>query len=173
MLGKQLRYFYRDTNKWSLFTVIILLLITVPIATIFFKLLYGPGESWSHIVDNILLDYTLNSIWLILGSCILTFVFGVSSAWIVSRYHLPFIKTMEWFLILPLAIPSYITAYAYAGFFNYGGLFEMFQKLFHLPVTKFNITNIYGLVFVLGISLFPYVYAVSYTHLTLPTIYSV
>ena len=72
----------RDFNKWSICTLLIIFFISVPIFVIFFKLFSGAGESWNHIVKNLLVDYSLNSLYLIIGCSILTFLFGVSSAWI-------------------------------------------------------------------------------------------
>ena len=89
---------------------------------------------------------------------LLTSVFGVSSAWIVSRYYLFKSSFLEWMLILPLAIPSYITAYAYAGFFDYGGWLSRLTANEGINSFKVDVMNIYGLIFVLSISLFPYVY---------------
>ncbi len=125
------------------------------------KLFYGPGESWPHLVQNLLFNYTINSIWLIFGSTVFTFVLGVSSAWIISRYKIPFRSLLEWLLILPLAIPSYITAYAYAGVFDYGGPFSLLLENMGIELFKIDVMGIYGLVFVLGASLFPYVYVAS------------
>ena len=130
-------------------------LLAIPIITIAFKLFLGPGESWNHLVENVLLEYSFHTVILIIGCIILTTVLGVSSAWIVSRYEIPTSKYLEWMLILPLAIPSYITAYAYAGIFDYGGLLS---QVFGLTDFKVDIMNIYGLIFVLSVSLFPYVY---------------
>ena len=56
---------------------------------------------------------------------------------------------------MPLAIPSYITAYAYAGFFDYVGFFEKITGF------RVDIMNIYGLIFILSISLYPYVFVAS------------
>jgi iron(III) transport system permease protein len=61
-------------------------------------------------------------------------------------------------LILPLAIPSYITAYAYAGLFDYGGFVQQLTTFLGVSNFKVELMNIYGLIFVLSISLFPYVY---------------
>lgn len=130
------------------------MLIATPILTIFFRIFEGSGEMWNHITQNLLPTYLKNSIWLVLGCGILTFIFGVSSAWIVSRYCVPFRKQFQWLLILPLAIPSYITAYAYAGIFDYGGIIER-------HFIKLNVMNTGGLIFVLSISLYPYVYLAS------------
>lgn len=152
---KYIQNIQRDTNKWSIFLLTIVLFIAIPIVTIFINLFYGPGETWSHLVTTLLPNYIQNSVWLIIGTSILTLAFGISSAWIVSRYHIPFQKQLEWLLILPLAIPSYITAYAYAGVFDYGGVIE---KLFHL---KIDVMNHFGLIFVLSVSLYPYVYVAS------------
>ena len=61
-------------------------------------------------------------------------------------------------LILPLAIPSYITAYAYAGVFDYGGSLKNILSTFNISYKKIDIMNIYGLIFILSLSLFPYIY---------------
>jgi iron(III) transport system permease protein len=151
----RLKKILRDTNKWSIFLLIICLFVAVPIAIIFFNLIKGPGETWSHLVDYLLLTYVQNSLLLILGAASLALLFGVTSSWVVSRYHFPFRKQLEWLLILPLAIPSYITAYAYAGFFDYGGVFQKATDL------KVDIMNMYGLIFIMGVSLYPYVYVAS------------
>jgi len=151
-LKKILSNIKRDTNKWSILLLTIVLFIGIPIITIFINLIYGPGETWGHLVKNLLSDYLINSIFLIIGTSFFTLLFGVLSAWIVVRYHIPFRKQLQWLLILPLAIPSYITAYSYAGIFDYGGFFE---KIFNL---KIDIMNHFGLILVLSFSLYPYVY---------------
>ncbi len=154
-MKNRLKNLQRDTNKWSIFLLAIILFVSIPIVTIFINLVYGPGETWSHLLENVLPNYIQNSFILVIGTSILTLLFGISSAWIVSRYHIPLRKQLEWLLILPLAIPSYITAYAYAGVFDYAGVVE---KVFSL---KIDIMNHSGLIFVLSVSLYPYVYVAS------------
>ncbi|MFZ3564936.1 ABC transporter permease [Tenacibaculum finnmarkense] len=145
----------RDASKWSIFLLIIVLFVAIPILTVFINLFYGPGETWGHFLEHLLPNYLKNSLILIIGTSILTLFFGISSAWVVSRYHVPFRKQLEWLLIIPLAIPSYITAYAYAGIFDYGGIVA---KVFSL---KIDVMNHAGLIFVLSISLYPYIYVAS------------
>ena len=142
----------RDTNKWSILLLTIVLFIGTPIIIIFLNLIYGPGETWGHLVKHLLSDYLINSFFLIMGTSFFTLLFGVLSAWIVVRYQIPYRKQLQWLLILPLAIPSYITAYSYAGIFDYGGFFE---KIFNF---KIDIMNRFGLIMVLSFSLYPYVY---------------
>ena len=155
---RKVNHIIRDSNKWSVLTLTIVCFIAVPIFTIIIKLFNGPGESWNHLKNTVLLDYVTNSLFLLLGTSILTLLFGVSSAWIVSRYEFKFRKQIEWLLILPLALPSYITAYAYAGVFDYGGIW---QKITFNLFPKLDVMNLNGLIWILSISLYPYVYLAS------------
>jgi iron(III) transport system permease protein len=157
-LLRKINHIIRDSNKWSVLTLTIVCFIAVPIFTIIIKLFNGPGESWNHLKNTVLLDYVTNSLFLLLGTSILTLLFGVSSAWIVSRYEFKFRKQIEWLLILPLALPSYITAYAYAGVFDYGGIW---QKITFNLFPKLDVMNLNGLIWILSISLYPYVYLAS------------
>ncbi|MEM1258918.1 MAG: iron ABC transporter permease [Bacteroidota bacterium] len=149
----------RDTNKWSWLTMLLVGFVTLPIFALIFKTFSGPGDSWSHLFSTVLGTYALNSILLVLGTSFFSILFGVSSAWAVSRYHFPGKKVFEWLLIVPLTIPSYITAYAYAGLFDYGGSFSNLGNFLGLP--KLDILNLPGLIFILSISLYPYVYVAS------------
>ena len=148
----------RDVNKWSVFTLAIVFFLALPIIFIGVELFSGPGESWSHIVKYLLPDYIWNSVYLIFFCSILVLIFGVSSAWFVSRYDFRFRRQIEWLLILPLTIPSYIVGYAYAGIFDYGGSMDLLFRKLDLEFIRIDIMNRAGLAFVLSISLFPYVY---------------
>lgn len=150
--------FKRDNNRWSVLTLIIVFFIAFPVLTIGVKLLSGPGETWNHIVKHLLSEYLLNSLFLFAFCGILVVIIGVSTAWIISRYEFFMSRSLEWLLILPLTIPSYIAAYAYAGIFDYGGSLELVFRYFGMSLPRIDIMNKYGLAFVLSISLFPYVY---------------
>ncbi len=54
-------------------------IIGIPIITIFINLIYGPGETWGHLVKNLLSDYLINSFFLIIGTSFFTLLFGVLS----------------------------------------------------------------------------------------------
>lgn len=142
-------------------SLIMALFMGLPIFTIVLHLFSGPGETWGHIVSHVLKDYISNSAILFVGTTFLTLVLGVCSAWLISRYRLAGQKWLEWLLILPLALPSYITAYAYAGFFDYGGSFTKITNFIGLGAYKIDVMNIFGLIFVLSVSLFPYIYIAS------------
>ncbi len=148
----------RDSNKWSVLTLTIVLFIALPILTIVVNLFDGPGEMWGHVVTHLMGSYVSNSLKLIVGCSFLTLLFGVSSAWFVSRYQFPFRRIFEWLLILPLAIPSYITAYAYAGIFDHSGTLQQLFQNIGIDFPRIDVMNSLGLIGVLSISLFPYIY---------------
>ena len=156
----KIKHLKRDFNKSSLLIVIISLLLAIPVFAILISLFKGTGEMWEHITSYFLIDYIQNSIILLLGSGIICFVIGTSSAWVVSRYKFKGRKIVEWLLFMPLAIPSYIVAYSYVGLFGYGGSFIKFINYLGLNnIDNIEMMNIYGLVWVLSFSLYPYVYA--------------
>ena len=99
-------------NRWTVSSFFIGLLIFCPIAMVFFSI--GSFTSnWEHITETVLITYSVNSVILVLGTILFTCVFGVSSAWMVAAYKFPGHRIFKWLLVLPLAIPTYIAAYAY------------------------------------------------------------
>jgi iron(III) transport system permease protein len=151
-------------NKWTGYSLLILLLVATPLFTIFIKLFDSPGGSWSHIANNLLMGYFQNTILLLLGVAIMTFLLGVSTAWLVSNYEFPGRKYFEWLLILPLGFPGYIMAYTYVGILDYTGPIQVFfRNTFDMQVrgSLIDIMNLPGAVFILSITLFPYVFLIT------------
>ncbi|MCH7411071.1 iron ABC transporter permease [Belliella sp. DSM 111904] len=151
-------------NKWIGYALLILVIVATPIFTILFKLFASPGDSWSHITNNLLAGYFQNTLLLLLGVAALTFLLGVSTAWLVSNYEFPGRKYFEWLLILPLGFPGYIMAYTYVGILDYTGPIQTFFRN-TLEITfkgsLIDIMNLPGAIFILSITLFPYVFLIS------------
>ncbi|MDX1363358.1 ABC transporter permease [Arenibacter latericius] len=159
-MAKRTTYWW---NKWTAGAIVILLLVLTPIFTILFKLFDKPGEHWRHISSTLLPSYFINSFLLLFGVGVVTFVIGVSMAWLVSVYNFPGRKYFEWLLILPLAFPSYMMGYSYVGILEYTGPIQAFLRnnfdiKFKGPIV--DIMNMPGAIFILSISLFPYVYVI-------------
>ena len=151
-------------NKWTGYSLLILLLVATPLFTIFIKLFNSPGASWSHIANNLLLGYFQNTVLLLLGVAAMTFLLGVSTAWLVSNYEFPGRRYFEWLLILPLGFPGYIMAYTYVGLLDYTGPIQVFfRNTFDIQVkgSLVDIMNLPGAIFILSITLFPYVFLIS------------
>lgn len=153
-------------NTWSWLAIFILLLVATPLFTIVFKLFSPPGDSWTHLVDTLLLNYFLNTLFLLLGVAAVTFILGVSTAWIVSNFNFPGRRYFEWLLILPLGIPGYIMAYTYTGILGYSGPVHTFlRESVGISITGslVDIMNLPGAIFILSITLFPYVFLIART----------
>ena len=159
-MAKKTTYWW---NKWTAGAIIILLLVLTPIFTILIKLFDAPGEHWEHIAVTLLPSYFSNSFILLLSVALCTFIIGVGMAWLVSIYEFPGRKYFEWLLILPLAFPSYMMGYSYVGILEYTGPVQAFFRNnfdIHIKGAIIDIMNMPGAVFILSISLFPYVYVI-------------
>ncbi|MGJ3233795.1 ABC transporter permease [Marivirga sp.] len=160
---KSIIKFKRYANGWSFALIALVLIIGLPIYTLFFKLFDETTDSvWGHLVNTVLTDYILNSIGLVIVVSILTLLTGISSAWIVSTCNIPFRRQFEWMLILPLAIPTYIAAYTYAGIFDYTGPIQIFLRdIGFSDLVYIDIMNFWGVAVVMSLVLSPYVYVVA------------
>ena len=74
-----------------------------------------------HLLQTVLVRYVGNTLLLMAGVGVLATLFGVSTAWVVSRYHFPGRAVFDWLLVLPAAMPAYIIAYSYTDFLEYAG----------------------------------------------------
>ncbi|HMQ08243.1 MAG TPA: iron ABC transporter permease [Saprospiraceae bacterium] len=153
-------------NSWTLISLLIFVLLTIPLLTIVTQLFDSPGESWGHVKEFVLWTYLIETVLLMTGVMIFIFFIGVSSAWFVARYEFPGRKYFEWLLILPLAYPGYIMAYAYTGIFDYTGFIYSFLRN-HIGLQSgsslIELKNMGGAIFILGVTLYPYVYLLSRT----------
>ncbi|EMR02415.1 ABC transporter permease [Cesiribacter andamanensis] len=159
--GLGLRYRY---THWAVLAGIPALLVAIPFLTILAGLLKGPGANWPHLVQTVLPDYVLNSLLLLLyvGSC--TLVVGTACAWLVTTCQFPGRRFFSGALILPLALPTYIVAFVYAGITDYTGPLQRFLRGplgFSHEQASVDIMNMGGIVFVLSAVLYPYVYVLA------------
>lgn len=153
-----------NLSVWSVLSLIFVTLILVPNISILLHVFDEANDNWYHIRQYLLKDYVLNTLTILFFAGMATAILGTSLAWMISVFDFPWRGFLNWGLILPLAIPPYIGAYAYSGMLNYTGVVQTFlrnslgmqvdQRYFDLKTTE-------GAVFIFAIFLFPYVYTVS------------
>src|SRR5690606_23745734 len=85
----------RDSNRWSVFTLVIVFFLALPVISIGFTLFNGPGETWGHIAAHLLPGYISNTLFLVFACSLLVLFVGISTAWLVTRFEFPFRKQME------------------------------------------------------------------------------
>lgn len=138
--------------------------IILPIAVIFSYLLNDSGDVWDHLVDTVLGTYIQNTLILMLAVGLLTALIGFSTAYLTATYTFFGSRIFDWALVLPLALPTYITAFIYAGIFGYGGTFMLFiMETFDLEYGSFympDIMSMEGAILVFSFVLYPYVYLI-------------
>ena len=100
------------TNSWTFIAILIGLIISLPISEVFIQL-FNTSESWPHLKKTVFSTYLINTIVLTIGTGLLSTLIGVFCAWVIACCEFPLKKFFEWALILPLAIPTYVSAYAY------------------------------------------------------------
>ena len=110
---RNLRHEFRfKLNAWTLTAIVLGLLVFIPMAEVLWQLT-DPAENWEHLKETVLGRYLKDSLILVAGTVFLSVVAGVSCAWLVTCCEFPGRKLFEWALVLPLAVPTFIAAYAY------------------------------------------------------------
>ena len=153
-------------DKWSAATVILCCFLLGPVAALLLAAFSDGGGLWGHLVDTVLATYVTNTLLLMGGVGSVAMVFGVSSAWVISRYDFAGRDMLEWILLLPAAIPAYIIAYCYTDFFEYAGPVQSALRAafgwqsprdYFFPVIR----SVGGAVLVMASVLYPYIYMVT------------
>ena len=149
-------------------SVLITLLISIPMITIFVYLFIHDSENWEHIKNTVLFEYIYNTLFVMIGVGILTTVIGFTTAYLTSFYTFSFSRFFDYGLILPFALPTYIIAFMYNGMFGISGnittyILKLMDKNLS-EVVFFDIQSIEGAVIVMSLVLYPYVYLVCRTY---------
>ena len=110
-------------------------------------------------------------VWTTLRLCVTVAVgvilVGLSTAAAVTLFDFRGRKVFEWALLLPMAIPAYVVAYAYTDFLQFGGPFQTWVRaVFGLEGRVFpEVRSEGGAALVFVFALYPYVYLLARTAL--------
>ena len=96
-------------------------LIAVPVVVVLSNVFLPAGDTWAHLASTVLPEYIENTLWLMLWVGAGVTLVGVATAWLTTMCRFPGRGFFEWALILPLAVPAYVMAYAYTDFFQFTG----------------------------------------------------
>ena len=109
----------------------------------------------------ILLEALRNTLVLSVGVAILSGVVGVALAWLVAVYEFPGRRVFSWALLLPMAMPGYVMAFAYSSLFEYAGPLHRFGRtVFGADYELPDIGPAAASILTLGLVLYPYVYLI-------------
>ncbi len=110
-------------RRWfGVLAVALALFAALPVAAIVTRgFAFGAGETWSHLAATVLPRYIGNTLALLVLVGAGVGIGGTAAGWLVARQRFPGSRFFEWSLLLPLAMPSYVMAYAYTDFLQYAG----------------------------------------------------
>lgn len=152
-------------SPWVISTIILTLLISLPMLVIFTGIWQDAGAFWNHIRTELIPEYIKNTIILAIGVSILSLFFGVNTAWLVSNFDFPGRRFFNWALIMPIAIPAYISGFAWAGILDYTSpAYTFFRNAFDINTGQFlffDLLSISGAVVIFSFALYPYIYLIA------------
>ncbi|NHX27378.1 iron ABC transporter permease, partial [Escherichia coli] len=92
-----------------------------PILSVVWMAATPEANIWPHLVSTTLPRYLENTGVMMAAVALLSASMGTGAAWLVTMYRFPGVRVLEWLLLLPLAIPAYVGAYALVDFLEYAG----------------------------------------------------
>ncbi|MBR8314884.1 iron ABC transporter permease [Burkholderia dolosa] len=137
--------------------------VAAPLAVLVATAFGADLAHWRHLAEFVLPQALANTLLLLAGVGAIVSVVGTGCAWLVTAYDFPGRRMLTWALLLPLAVPTYIVAFAYLDLLHPIGpvqgairwlLGYDSPRQFRLP----DLRTLPGAVFVLGFVLYPYVY---------------
>jgi len=150
-------------RAWLWASAVIAILVFLPVLALAREALQGSAGLWQHLLSTLLPTAFAETVILLLGVGCIAALVGTSMAWLVTAYDFRGRGILEWALLLPLAVPTYIVAYAYLdilhpigpvqGAIRYVLGFDS-PRQFRLP----DIRSMTGCILLLGFVLYPYVY---------------
>jgi iron(III) transport system permease protein len=147
--------------------VAIALFFTLPIAAILLHLLLPAEGAAAHLATTVLPGYALTTLQLGLGVGIGVTVLGTATAWLVTLCRFPGRGVFAWALVLPLAVPGYVMAYAYTDMLQFAGPVQTaLRAAFGWEAGEYwfpQIRSVGGATAMLVLVLYPYVYLLART----------
>ena len=151
---------YPLITGWRYFVFFIAAVVMIPVGVVVSSLFSPAGDIWQHLLETTLPGLLTNTFWLALGVVGGTSLLGVSLAWFTAIYEFPGRKFFSWALLLPFAIPAYVTAFVMLGIFDFTGPIQTTLRAWlgsDLPWFP-DIRSRLGVIIVMTLAFYPYVY---------------
>ena len=154
----------------DVFLLLLAALLVLPLLAVLASWLQPTGQSvqiLGEMAATVLPGYVWTTLWLCLWVGAGVALVGTASAAAVTLFDFPGRRTFEWALLLPLAMPAYVVAYAYTDYLQFSGPLQsaIRSSLGVEGRVLPEIRSLSGAVFVFTFSLYPYVYLLARTAL--------
>ncbi|MCL6556085.1 MAG: iron ABC transporter permease [Burkholderiales bacterium] len=154
--------FFRKRGRlsaWRLFTFTLCVLVAIPLLVVASSLLHPDRETWRHLADNVLPELIRHTLLLTLGVSVAAGILGTGLAWLTAVCDFPGRRFFSWSLMLPLALPAYVTGFVLVGLLDFTGpIATLLRQWFGPQVRLPPIRSGGGAALALTLALYPYVY---------------
>ncbi|MDF0674731.1 MAG: iron ABC transporter permease [Nitrospira sp.] len=134
-------------------------LVLLPLGYVTALALSADVAIWHRLWATRVPELLLNTVSLAGAVALLTFVLGVSTAWMVTRFEFTGRRIWELALVLPLAMPTYVLAYVYNYLLGFGGPVEqLWQTIAGSQARIISPQSFWGVTVVMALDTFPFVY---------------
>ena len=106
---------------WTVPALALASLVALPVLVVLAQVTADSGGVWSHLRETVLPGYLKNSLLLVLGVGCGAVVLGTGTAWLTTVFDFPGRRQFSWALLLPLAMPTYLMAYACTDLLQFSG----------------------------------------------------
>lgn len=149
--------------RWLSAAAAIAAVASIPVVALLAIATRGSGDSWRHLIVNVLPRAAPETALFLVGVGALVIAIGTAAAWLVVAYDFPGRRTLEWALLLPLAVPTYVVAFAYLDVLHpIGPVQSALRALLGIDSPQGlrlpDIRSLPGAIVLLGLVLYPYVY---------------
>ena len=153
----------RKVSLGQIGAMVLACLLISPVLAIFYQSISNNDGLWPHLMNTVIPRYVATTVLLMFGTGLLSLTMGISTAWIIARYEFRMSRLFDVVLILPIACPAYLVAYAYTDFFEYAGPLQGIMREFmgwRTPQDYWfpEIRSLGGAIFVLSLVLYPYIF---------------
>ena len=138
------------------------LICALPMLAVALAAVGGGTDTVAHLASTVLPRYAGTTLVLVVLVALGTFSIGVGAAWLVTMTRFPGVRFFEIALVLPLAFPAYVLAYAYTSVLDHAGIVQSTLR----QITGWGprdywfpeIRSLGGAAVMLVLVLYPYVY---------------
>ena len=150
-------------RKWLVASSLVAVLVVAPVVSLAFIASRGSGDLWPHIFAFVLPQALKETAILLAGVGFMVVTLGTALAWLMTAYEFPGRRIFDWALLLPLATPTYIVAFAYLDLLHpIGPIQSALRALLGVEEVRGlwfpEVRSMTGCILLLGFVLYPYVY---------------
>lgn len=156
------RRLFSSFTPWTALLLGVALIVALPVLAVLAHILVPTDGVWPHLASTVLPRYLTNTLFLVITVGLGTLIIGTGTAWLVVMCRFPGRRLFEWALLLPLAVPTYVIAYAYTDFLQFSGPLQgWLRDLFGWGFGDYwfpEVRSLGGAATLITLVLYPYVY---------------